>query len=45
MNIEGSLRKHKMFHSYWMLGVYNLTGRDNAYSVYFKNEERIHQGI
>ena len=37
MNIEGNLRKHKLFHSFWMLSVYNLTGRDNAYSVYFKN--------
>jgi len=38
MNFEGSLRKHKMFHSFWMVGVYNVTGRDNAYSVYFQNE-------
>lgn len=37
MNIEGNLRKRKLFHSFWMLSVYNLTGRDNAYSVYFKN--------
>jgi hypothetical protein len=44
MNIEGSLRKHKMFHSYWMVGVYNVTGRDNAYSVYFKNENGIIKG-
>ena len=44
MNIEGSLRKHKMFHSFWMLGVYNLTGRDNAYSVYFKNENGVIKG-
>jgi hypothetical protein len=38
------LRKHKMFHSYWMVGVYNVTGRDNAYSVYFKNENGIIKG-
>lgn len=37
LNIEGNLRKRKPFHSFWMLSVYNLTGRDNAYSVYFKN--------
>jgi hypothetical protein len=37
MNIEGSLKKKKRFHSFWMLNVYNLTGRNNAYSVYFKN--------
>jgi len=44
MNIEGSLRKHKLFHSYWMVGVYNLTGRANAYSVYFKNENGFIKG-
>ena len=37
MNVEGNLRKNKLFHSFWMLSVYNVTGRDNAYSVYFKN--------
>lgn len=44
MNIEGSLKKHKRFHSFWMLGVYNLTGRDNAYSVYFQNEGGLIRG-
>jgi len=44
MNLEGSLRKHKLFHSFWMLGVYNITGRDNAYSVYFKNENGFIKG-
>lgn len=38
MNMEGNLKRHKLFHSYWMLNVYNLTGRKNAYSVFFKNE-------
>lgn len=44
MNIEGSLKKHKRFHSFWMLGIYNLTGRDNAYSVYFQNESGLIRG-
>jgi len=44
MNIEGNLRKHKLFHSFWMISVYNLTGRDNAYSVYFKNENGFLKG-
>ena len=44
MNIEGSLRKYKHFHSFWMLGVYNVTGRDNAYSVYFVNESGLVRG-
>jgi len=39
INLEGNLKKQKTAHSFWMLSVYNLTGRNNAYSVYFKNEE------
>jgi hypothetical protein len=39
VNLEGNLKKEKFAHSFWMLGVYNLTGRNNAYSVYFKEEE------
>ncbi len=39
INMEGNLKKRKLFHSYWMLNFYNLTGRRNAYSIYFINEE------
>ncbi len=39
MNIEGNLKSRKLAHSYWMLSVYNLTGRKNAYSVFFTSEE------
>jgi len=39
INLEGNLRERKFLHSYWMLNIYNLTGRKNAYSVYFQNEE------
>jgi hypothetical protein len=39
MNIEGNLRARKLAHSYWMINVYNLTGRKNAYSVFFRSEE------
>lgn len=37
LNIEGNLVKKKLAHSSWMFSVYNLTGRRNAYSVYFTN--------
>lgn len=37
-NLEGNLRKRKFAHSSWMFAVYNITGRKNAYSIYFKNE-------
>jgi hypothetical protein len=37
LNIEGSHKVKKLAHSSWTVGVYNLTGRRNPYSVYFKS--------
>lgn len=36
--LEGNLKKKKFLHGSWIFSVYNLTGRKNAYSVYFKSE-------
>ncbi|WP_303309439.1 TonB-dependent receptor [Hymenobacter sp. BT730] len=36
LNLEGNHKVRKLAHSSWTLGVYNLTGRDNPFSVYFK---------
>ncbi len=44
MKLEGNLKRNKFLHSSWQLGVYNLTGRDNAYSVFFKTESGITNG-
>jgi hypothetical protein len=38
INLEGNLKREKLIHSSWMLSVYNLTGRNNAYSVFFREE-------
>ncbi|MBK7028946.1 MAG: hypothetical protein IPH45_06955 [Bacteroidales bacterium] len=38
LTIEGNLRRHKPLHNSLILGVYNLTGRQNPYSVYFVSE-------
>lgn len=35
VNIEGSHKVKKLAHSSWSLGVYNLLGRSNPYSVYY----------
>ena len=43
-NIEGNLKAMKRAHSYWMLSIYNLTGRKNAYSVFFKSENGLIKG-
>jgi hypothetical protein len=39
MNIEGSHKIKKLAHSSWTIAIYNLTGRRNAYSVYFSSEK------
>lgn len=36
--IEGSHRVKKLAHSSWTIGVYNVTGRRNPFSVYFTSE-------
>jgi hypothetical protein len=36
--LEGNLKKKKFLHGSWIFSIYNLTGRKNAYSVYFKSE-------
>ena len=38
MNLEGNHKVRKLAHSSWTLGVYNLTGRQNPYSVYFTSQ-------
>ena len=37
-NIGGSLRVHKIANPNWTFSVYNLLGRQNVYSIYFKKE-------
>ncbi len=39
LKLEGNLASKKFMHSNWIFSVYNLTGRKNAYSVYFIGEE------
>lgn len=38
LNIEGNHKIKKLAHSSWSVSVYNLTGRRNAYSIYFTSE-------
>ncbi|MBS1915064.1 MAG: carboxypeptidase-like regulatory domain-containing protein [Bacteroidetes bacterium] len=37
INIDGNHRLKQKIHNSWSLGVYNLTAHQNAYSVYFTN--------
>ncbi len=38
LNIEGNHRVDKLAHSSWSVGVYNITGRRNPFSVFFLSE-------
>jgi hypothetical protein len=38
LTIEGNLKRQKLLHSSLIFSVYNATGRENPYSVYFKTE-------
>jgi hypothetical protein len=44
MNIEGNHKVHQKFHNSWTIGVYNLTGRKNPYSVYYVSENGVING-
>jgi hypothetical protein len=44
LNIEGNHKIHKFKHSSWSIGVYNLTGRKNPYSVYFVSQNGVVKG-
>ena len=37
LKISGTLRSKKIAHPHWIFSVYNVLGRTNVYSVFFKN--------
>ncbi|HEY2649358.1 MAG TPA: TonB-dependent receptor [Puia sp.] len=44
INIEGNHKIKKFKHSSWSIGVYNLTGQKNPYSIYFTQENGVIKG-
>jgi hypothetical protein len=44
MNIDGNHKVHQKTHNSWTIGVYNLTGRHNPYSVYYTSENGVVNG-
>lgn len=44
MNIDGNHKVHQKTHNSWTIGVYNLTGRHNPYSVYYVSENGVVNG-
>jgi hypothetical protein len=37
---SGNLKSHKIAHPYWTFSIYNVLGRQNVYSIYFRNENK-----
>ena len=44
MNIEGNHKVHQLTHNSWTIGLYNITGRKNPYSVYYTSESGVVNG-
>ncbi|MEE9460219.1 MAG: carboxypeptidase-like regulatory domain-containing protein [Bacteroidales bacterium] len=42
--LYGNLKSKKIAHSDWTLSVYNVTGRDNVYSIFFVTREGVTKG-
>ncbi len=44
LKIGGNLKSHRIAHPSWTFSVYNLLGRENVYSIYFKKDNTIVKG-
>jgi hypothetical protein len=44
LKIGGSLRLRQIAHPNWTFSVYNLMGRQNVYSIFFKKEGDLYKG-
>jgi hypothetical protein len=42
--VSGNLKVHKLAHPNWTFSVFNLLGRQNVYSIYFKKSGEIYTG-
>jgi len=39
MNLDGNHKVNQLTHNFWSIGVYNLTGQRNPYSIYYVSEK------
>ncbi len=44
LKVSGNLKSRRIAHPNWTFSVYNLLGRENAYSVYFQQEGEVLKG-
>ena len=42
--LNGNLKSGKIANPHWIFSIYNVTGRNNVYSAYFKNVNNTVQG-
>jgi hypothetical protein len=44
MTLSGNLKSNKIANPHWIFSIYNVLGRQNVYSIYFKNEDNVIKG-
>ena len=44
LKLSGNLRSNKIANPNWVFSIYNVLGRQNVYSIYFKDENNIIKG-
>jgi hypothetical protein len=44
LRVSGNLKSHKIAHPYWTFSIYNVLGRQNVYSIYFKQQGELVRG-
>jgi hypothetical protein len=44
LKVSGNLKSHRIAHPYWTFSIYNVLGRQNVYSIYFKKEGELVNG-
>lgn len=44
LKVSGNLKSHRIAHPYWTFSVYNILGRQNVYSIYFKKVGEVVNG-
>jgi hypothetical protein len=44
LKVSGNLKSHRIAHPNWIFSVYNVFGRQNVYSIYFKKEGEVVNG-
>jgi hypothetical protein len=44
LRVGGNLKSHRIAHPFWTFSIYNLLGRQNVYSIYFKQSGTVVNG-